>query len=272
MIFDPFSGNLDGTGRAVFSSGGQINVIPQSRLNVPMAKMMALVPQPNQSGDNANYFNTGTQRLNRNNIDAKINWNRNERHQMWFKYSVMDALVEGDFSLGAAGGNCLCAGGGLGKGSTLVQIGGMGTTYTVSPTFLIDGVLGWTRFGQDVAPPDLGTNFGLDTLGIPGTNGPDPRESGMHSGHLRLEIDDTGSPRGCIFETGKAEHGGNVPLVIGTHRSHLGVGRYVVIAIRHESGAVERQVSRQTDRYLGVWLCPVSNADRPCSVRRRNIA
>jgi carboxypeptidase family protein/TonB-dependent receptor-like protein len=179
MIFDPFTGNLDGTGRAVFSSGGQINVIPQSRLNVPMMKMMALIPQPNQSGDNANYFNTGTQRLNRNNIDAKINWNRNERNQMWFKYSVMDALVQGDFSLGAAGGNCLCAGGGLGKGSTLVQIGGMGTTYTVSPNFLIDGNFGWTRFGQNVAPPDLGTNFGLDTLGIPGTNGPDPRESGM---------------------------------------------------------------------------------------------
>ena len=104
MIFDPFSGNLNGTGRSVFSSNGQINVIPQSRLNVPMMKMMALVPQPNQSGDNNNYFNTGTQNLNRNNIDAKINWNRNERHQMWFKYSVMDALVQGDFSLGEAGG------------------------------------------------------------------------------------------------------------------------------------------------------------------------
>src|SRR5262249_42917828 len=51
--------------------------------------------------------------------------------------------------------------------------------YTVSPTFLIDGTFGWTRFGQDVEPPDLGTNFGLDVLGIPGTNGPDRRESGM---------------------------------------------------------------------------------------------
>jgi hypothetical protein len=30
-----------------------------------------------------------------------------------------------------------------------------------------------------VEPPDLGTNFGLDVLGIPGTNGPDHRESGM---------------------------------------------------------------------------------------------
>jgi Carboxypeptidase regulatory-like domain/TonB dependent receptor len=178
MIFDPFSGNLDGTGRSVFSSGGRVNAIPQARLNPAMMELLALVPLPNQGGDLDNYFNSGTQRLNRNNVDAKVNWNRNERHQLWFKYSVMDALVRGDFSLGAAGGECLCDGG-LGDGSTLVQIAGIGHTYTVSPTLLIDGTFGWTRFGQDVEPPDLGTNFGLDVLGIPGTNGPDPRESGM---------------------------------------------------------------------------------------------
>jgi Carboxypeptidase regulatory-like domain len=178
MIFDPYSGNLDGTGRSVFSSGGQVNVIPQARLNGPMMKMLALIPAPNQPGDTANYFNSGTQRLNRSNVDAKVNWNRNDRHQLWFKYSAMDALVHGDFSLGDAGGECLCDGG-IGDGDTLVQVAAIGQTYTVSRTFLIDGTFGWTRFGQAVEPPDLGTNFGLDVLGIPGTNGPDPRESGM---------------------------------------------------------------------------------------------
>ena len=64
-------------------------------------------------------------------------------------------------------------------GHTLVQLAGIGQTYTVSPNFLVDGTLGWTRFGQNVRSPDLGTNFGSDTLGIPGTNGPDPKESGM---------------------------------------------------------------------------------------------
>ena len=179
MIFDPFSGNPNGTGRAVFSSGGRVNVIPASRLNGPMMKMLALVPLPNQPGDNSNYFNTGIQRLDRNNFDAKINWNRNERHLLWFKYSTMKALVHGEFGLGQAGGSCLCAGGGLGAGDTLVQIAGIGQTYTVSRNFLIDGTFGWTRFGQDVRPPDLGSNFGSDILGIPGTNGPDPREGGM---------------------------------------------------------------------------------------------
>jgi len=180
MIFDPLStlGQLDGTGRPVFSSGGRVNVIPTGRLNEPMMKMLALVPLPNQPGDVDNYFNSGTQRLNRNNFDAKVNWNRNDRHQLFFKYSVMDALVHGDFGLGQAGGECVCDGG-VGDGHTLVQIGGIGQTYTVSPSFLVDGTFGWTRFGQNVKPPDLGTNFGLDVLGIPGTNGPDPRESGM---------------------------------------------------------------------------------------------
>lgn len=194
MIFDPFSGNLDGTGRSVFSSGGRVNVIPRSRLNGPMMKMLALVPLPNQPGDNDNYFNTGLQRLNRHNVDGKVNWNRNERHQLWFKYSAMDALVHGDFSLGEAGGSCLCAGG-LGDGNTLVQIAGIGQTYTVSPTFLIDGTFGWTRFGQDVEPPDLGTNFGLDVLGIPGTNGPDRRESGMPPIYIS-GFSDLGNPEG----------------------------------------------------------------------------
>jgi hypothetical protein len=178
MIFDPFSGNLDGTGRAVFSDDGSPNVIPQSRLNIPMMTLMDLVPLPNQAGDLDNYFNSGTQRLNRNNFDTKINWNRNDKHQLWFKYSIMKALVHGDFGLGQAGGECLCDGG-IGDGKTQVQVAAIGQTYTVSPNFLIDGTIGWTRFGQSVEAPDLGTNFGSDVMGIPGTNGPDPRESGL---------------------------------------------------------------------------------------------
>ena len=179
MIFDPYSGNPDGTGRSVFSSNGQLNVIPESRLNAATQKMLDLSPFPNQPGDIDNYFNTGTQRMNRNNLDIKVNWNRTEKHQMWFKYSVLDALVHGDAALGEAGGDCLCDGG-LGDGHTLTQIAAIGTTYAISPNFLIDATLGWTRFGQNVEPPDLSLgNFGLDVLGIPGTNGPDPREAGM---------------------------------------------------------------------------------------------
>ncbi len=195
MVFDPFTGNLDGTGRAVFSSGGRINVIPAARLNPAMLKLMALVPRPNQTGDVSNFYNSGTQRLNRNNIDAKINWNRTPKHQLFFKYSVMAALVHGDFGLGPAGGGCLCDGG-VGDGDTLVQTAGIGHTYTVAPNFLIDGTLGWTRFGQTVKSPDLGVNFGRDTLGIPGTNGPDPLESGMPAFSIGSDYSTLGNTEG----------------------------------------------------------------------------
>ncbi len=187
-IYDPFTGNPDGTNRSAFPN----NIIPAARLNGPTTKLLALVPLPNLPGDLDNYFNIGTQRFNRNNIDAKVNWNRNEKHQLFFKYSVMNALVSGDFGLGKAGGACLCDGG-IGSGHTLVQIAGIGQTYAFSPRFLIDGTLGWTRFGQNVKPPDLGTNFGLEVLGIPGTNGPDPRESGMPKFSIS-DYSDLGNP------------------------------------------------------------------------------
>ena len=116
--------------------------------------------------------------MNRNNFDGKVNWNRNDHHQLFFKYSAMTALVHGDFGLGQAGGECICDGG-VGDGNTLVQIAGIGQTYVVAPTLVIDCTFGWTRFGQDVHPPDLGTNFGLDVLGIRERTGRTRERSGM---------------------------------------------------------------------------------------------
>jgi hypothetical protein len=225
MVFDPFTGKMDGTGRSVFSSNGRLNVIPSARLNPAMMKLMALVPLPNQSGDVSNFFNSGTQRLNRNNLDAKVNWNRNGKHQLWFKYSVMEALVHGDFGLGQAGGGCLCDGG-VGDGHTRVQIAGIGQTYTISPNFLLDGTLGWTRFGQNVKSPDLGVNFGLSTLGLPGTNGPDPKESGMPAFSPGSDYSTLGNTEGWnpLFRNDQSyTFNSNASLMKGTHEIRFGV-------------------------------------------------
>jgi len=226
MVFDPFSGIEDGTGRAVFSDGGVLNVIPQARLNGPMMTLLDLVPPPNLSGETENYFNSGTQRLNRNNIDAKINWNRNDKHYLWFKYSTMRATFSsGGFSLGAAGGDCLCDGG-LGTTATRTQIAAIGQTYTVSPNFLIDATLGWTRFGQAAQPPDQvsGINFGSDVLGIPGTNGPDPREAGMPSFYIG-DYSALGNPEGWnpAFRNDQSyTFNANASWMKGTHEIRFG--------------------------------------------------
>jgi hypothetical protein len=97
---------------------------------------------------------------------------------MWGKYGAMDALVTCSFGLGQAGGTGLCNGGGSGVGDTFVQMATIGNTYVVTPTFLIDQSFGYSRLWQEVRAPDYGQNVGLE-LGLPGTNGPDIRESGI---------------------------------------------------------------------------------------------
>ncbi len=173
-IYDPLTGTADGRGRTAFPGG----IIPAQRQSAIIQKLVALTPSPNQPGEFANFFVGGTQVVNRDNFDIKLNWNRTEKHVIWGKYSAMDAQVTGPFSLGAAGGPCVCDGG-SGAGNTLVQLSTLGHTWTFTPNFLIDTTLGWSRMGQVVKGPDFGKNFGLEVLGIPGTNGPDPRQSGL---------------------------------------------------------------------------------------------
>src|SRR5207253_451512 len=56
-------------------------------------------------------------------------------------------------------------------GNTKVYQFTAGQTWTLSPTVLMDQTFGFSRQKQDVLGPDFNAgNFGLDVLGIPGTN------------------------------------------------------------------------------------------------------
>jgi hypothetical protein len=178
-IFDPLTGNLNGTGRTAFANG----VIPTNRIHAATAKLLALIPQANlrdASGNVPNvnnYYASAPGIFNRNNYDVKINLNRNENHQIWTKFSHMDASVTGNFALGAAGGGTLGAGG-SGTGTTNSYVGTIGHTWTLGSGFIVDGNFSVTHRSHQTLPPDYGQNIGLDVLGIPGTNGPDIRQSG----------------------------------------------------------------------------------------------
>jgi hypothetical protein len=174
VIYDPLTGNPDGSDRTPFPN----NIIPENRISPITRKMQDLVPLPNLPGVTNNYSRSATQAMNRDNFDVKLNWNRTTSHQVWAKFSMMDAQVTGEYALGPAGGGCLCDGG-AGVGNTKVYVGTVGTTWTMGPKTIVDGTFGITRMDQTGIPPDLGQNFGLDVLGIPGTNGPDPKQSGL---------------------------------------------------------------------------------------------
>lgn len=174
-IYDPHTGNADGTGRTPFSNQGAIPIDPVA------AKIMALIPMPNVpgAGNTNNYFSSATQSLNRNDFDGKVDWNRSSRHTIFAKYSAMKSVFTGQPSLGKAIGDCNCDGG-LGKFHSFVQLITVGHTLTLSPTLVVDGNVGLTRMSEYGQTPDFGTNIGLTVLGIPGTNNPnDLRDSGF---------------------------------------------------------------------------------------------
>jgi hypothetical protein len=173
-IYDPLTGDpATGRNRAAFPN----NIIPANRMSPVTLKLQNLIPLPNLPGTSANYFASGIQALDRNNFDVKIDWNRTPRHHIFGKYSAMKALVSCPFGLGPAGGPGLCNGG-PGVAPTLVQVPTLGHTLVISPNVLLDQVLGFNRMGQHGTDSFYGQNIGLD-LGIPGTNGPDIRQSGF---------------------------------------------------------------------------------------------
>jgi hypothetical protein len=176
-IYNPRTGNPDGTGRTAFADQTRIPIDPIA------AKIIALIPLPNipGAGNTANYFKSATQRLNRNNYDFKIDWARTPKHTIFTKYSAMKSVFHGEPSLGQAIGSCACDGG-LGDFNVFVQLVTVGHTLTLSPNLVVDGNFGFTRQSQFGQTPDFGTNIGRDVLGIPGTNKPpDLRSSGMPS-------------------------------------------------------------------------------------------
>ena len=167
QIYDPDSGTSNGVGRTQFTN----TQIPATRLDPIALKVLALFPLPNRDGIGAggltnNYQRQEDRTFNRDNMDGKVNWNRTSAHQIWGKFSYMNAVV--DDLTNYLGPDPKASGDG---GFTKVYQATAGQTWTLSPTMLMDTTFGYGRQKQDVYGPDFQAgNYGLQTLGIPGTN------------------------------------------------------------------------------------------------------
>jgi hypothetical protein len=175
-IYDPLTG-VDGTGRTQFPR----NIIPPDRLSSIAQRLQALLPAPNVPGAvAANYFASASAVFDRDNYDGKLNWNFSEKTTIWTKFSSMRGSVVSQPALGEAGGAGLINGGGTGTGYVLSQVGTVGAVHAFSPAVVIDGTFSYSHDPLDLLGHDYGQNLGLE-YGIPGTNGPDPRQGGMPS-------------------------------------------------------------------------------------------
>jgi outer membrane receptor protein involved in Fe transport len=162
------------------------NTVPQNRWNSIFPNVYKSIPLPNTTSITdpnnlaGNYAFSGVRTLDRNQYDTKVNYVATPKLAIWGKYSRMHAPVQGVYPFGELGGSPI---GTEGQGDTTTQLATAGYNYTFSPTFLMDGIFGYTRMDQYVGIPGVDKNYGLDIWKIPGTNGGkqyagDPRYGG----------------------------------------------------------------------------------------------
>jgi Carboxypeptidase regulatory-like domain/TonB dependent receptor-like, beta-barrel len=179
-IYDPLTGNADGSGRTAFAN----NQIPADRIDPLIASLVALVPLPNlHNADGStpqtnNYFAQAPFFVHRSTVDSKVNWTATRSVNVFGRFSVLDFVTEnrtvfGDQLQGQAMGS---SNPGKGEGNTYSV--SAGATYTLTPTLALDAHVGWVRMNSGAAQSDLGINKGLDVLHLPGTNGPNFYEGG----------------------------------------------------------------------------------------------
>lgn len=178
-VYDPATGDALGGNRTPFIG----NTVPQARISPAARTLQNMVPLPNTgTGQSANFFASVPYYFKRDMVDVKINWMPNSSVNVFGKYSVMIAPVTSGAPLGEAlggypGGAAGAAG--IGTGDNKTDVFSLGISYVISPSVLFDANFGGTLMHHDTVGPDYGSNIGLEVLGIPGTNGPDIRQSGF---------------------------------------------------------------------------------------------
>ncbi len=229
-IYDPQTGNPDGTGRTPFAG----NIIPQNRLSAPALKLMSLIPGPTNGNVTANYSGGGVLAFDRGTYDTKINFNPTDRTTMFGRYSVQRSNIVDPVALGAAIGNTW-DGGQPGTAPGTIENLGLGATHTFTPNLLIDASAGAVRIDLAAQGPDYGQNIGLTTLGIPGTNGPTQFQSGFPGFIENQGLSNYGNNiQSNPFHFRDAQYVGNVNLtyIRSNHTMRFG-GEYTHSAINH---------------------------------------
>jgi len=223
-VFDPATGNPNGTGRTPFPN----NQVPQARWNAAAIALQNMLPLPNTgTGQQNNYFASVPYYFKRDMLDVKVNWTPNGKLNIFGKYSLMFAPVTSDAPLGEAlggypGGAAGAAG--IGTGNNTTHVFGGGISYVLSPTLLFDAAYGGTLMHHDTQGPDYGKNIGLDVLRIPGTNGPDIRQSGFPifniSGYAQFGNTNNWSP--VVRDDRGFTYAGNLSWTRGAHNLRFG--------------------------------------------------
>ena len=166
IIYDPATGNPDGSGRTPFPG----NVIPANRISPIALNILSRLPAPNVPGagfGQVNYELPSSEREKTTDaFNVKLNYNPGPSDQLSLRFSYQrpEIFVPGTFGeLGGAGADF------AGTGTQDTYNTALTWTRTLSPSLIMEWRAGYSTY-HNVA---VSTGTGLDTsteVGIPGAN------------------------------------------------------------------------------------------------------
>ena len=228
-IFDPKSGNPNGTGRTPFFG----NIIPADRIDDGIKNLLNLKlwPDPNQPGTGAlglsnNYSKAAGNFARRDQYDAKLNWNINSKLSMFVRWGFLDHWSSTDQIFGDLGGIQISrANTAVGETDGHVFSGTISGTYVASPNLVLDGYYGYNREDVLVQQPRTDENLGWTVLQVPGLQSNLKREGGwpqlLIDGFSLLGAPNTFQP--YTFRDPQKKYAGNAHWMKGTHGLAAGI-------------------------------------------------
>src|SRR3984893_1245652 len=196
QIYDPATGNPDGSGRTPFLN----NQIPNSRLSPQAVALLQQFPAPTSSGLINNFAAGGNGIFNNDQFNVRIDDQTTTKLHSFGRYSFANYSLTGAAAFGTLGGNGFGTGGFAGASKSRDQSIAGGFDYALRPSVLTDFRFGYVRYHVNVVPNGVGTTPASD-VGIPGLNTGTDFTSGQPSYFVGKSGGD-GTATGDISTTG----------------------------------------------------------------------
>jgi hypothetical protein len=164
-IYDPATGNADGTGRLPFPG----NIIPASRISPIARRILGLLPGPNRAaalGQN-NYEFPSSRQKDTEAFDVKLNYQASPQDSFSYRFSFQRPKVFDPGTYGVYGGPA--NGGFAGTGTNKTFSTALNWTHTLGSNSILDVRAGLSYYHNVATSQGVGLNTASD-VGITGAN------------------------------------------------------------------------------------------------------
>lgn len=206
-IYDPTTGNPDGSGRTQFPN----NQIPVARFDPVVKNLLALLPHANINQNlTQNFLTLVKSRFHTDQYDGRVDWNISDANKVFGRYTLMRSYLFSPGVFGLIAGGPAAAGGNAATTTSSNQLLSINYTHTFSPSFLAEARLGFVRFDLNEYQNDsnLQTN---NQVGIQGINDGSRISGGLAS--IAVSGPDSGFSMGIAGSVPRLDHSITMQLV-----------------------------------------------------------